>query len=302
MDLDCVLGRMKVSDEIPLANFFNNVGDSLLIEILGRLPSRAAIRLKSVCRRWRFLISSDYFMSFFHHRRHDPSLPPLDDHDSLSYSMLIQLAYSDNLDLCLSLIRCRYTTHGAKLYAHHRLDFSFLSCPQTKVELKASCDDLVVCSFKNTFFYVCNLLTRQWVALPPAPHFIEQAIGLLCLPVPKPCSINSCHRQCVHHKKFMVVRIHRHDELGVPQSKFKVQFFSSEEGEWRTRVVSSPQALTTFTFNTCYGTVWNKSYNYLVAHKGLLYWQICSSVVVFDPFNSPQTFSHVIDLPLESGL
>lgn len=186
----------------------------------------------------------------------------------------------------LPVVRCGNTRHGDGFCGLRRFDLGFLPGPRCKFELKASCADLSLCSkndsSKTVVFYVCNLRTKQWVALPPAPHFQEDAIGFLC--VPAPCSLCYPGRECLDnsHCKFMVVRI-----CILPLSQYKVQLFSSEEGQWKTCVVSSPRTF-------CHG---KKSCKVLVPYKGMLHWLISDCVLVFDPYNAPESLSRVIDLP-----
>lgn len=275
--------RMKLSDSS--SNFFNNLVENLLVEILARLPSRAAFQLKLVCRRWCSLISSKYFVTFFNHRRHDPSLPPIHDPHSSSSSFVFQ---PHRGDYRLRIVRCGCTHSDTNLCGIRKLDLSFLRCPQREILLRASCADLVLFStLSPTIFYVCNPLTKQWVALPPPPKFRTLPTGFLC--VPASCSL--CHpgTQCVDnsHYNFMVVQIGI-DQFHLPHSQYKIQLFSSEEGQWRTLVVSSPRT----------SIFWDSSVD-LIPYKGMLHWLISRHVLVYDPYNSPEKFSRVIELPLE---
>ncbi|CAH9142785.1 unnamed protein product [Cuscuta epithymum] len=293
----------KFSDSVIL---FGSLDESLLYEILARLPSRNAIQLKLVCRRWHSLISSDYFITVYNHRRHDTSLPLIRDRDSPSYSLVLQLAHHT------SLIRCGYTYSCARLYNHRMIDLSFLPCSQSSgniMELNASCADLILCSYKRhplsrtKFYYVCNILTTQWVALPPAFHFTDQAIGFLWVNVLAPCSLCHCNgsNQCVQNirHKFMVVQIIAH-ENDLPLSEFEVHLFSSEDAQWRRLTVLSPRTLNVSRPNSYSRDFLGKSYDVLVPYKGMLHWLTSDCVVVYDPYDSPEGFSHLIDLPLES--
>nr|GLL38945.1 F-box protein At5g49610-like [Ipomoea trifida] len=290
--------KMKFSDPSDFS-IFNNVGEGLLVEILARLPSsRAAIQLKLVCKSWCSLISSHYFITVFNHRRHDPSLPPI--HPSSSSSACF--IYQSVSDRCLWMVRRGYTQHHDAIRSgFHRPDLGFLPCPKSSIRLNASCADLILCStysltftrFQPLFYYVCNPLTKQWAALPPAPQFqvnfrsdLGISTGFLC--VPAPCSL--CSTQCIvgdNNNNFMVVRI-----CFVPSSihshfNFKAQLFLSEEGEWKSVVVSSPRAVR---FRLCSSPT-------LVPYKGMLHWLISGFVLVYDPYNCPERFCRVIDTP-----
>nr|GMD86696.1 F-box protein At5g49610-like [Ipomoea batatas] len=128
--------RLQDAKLMKFSDFFSNLGENLLFEILSRLPSRAAIRLKLVCKSWCSLISSHYFITLFNHRRHYTSLPPIHH----PYSPLSGFIFQSQFG-----ISCGYT------FTHHhdgdfrRLDLSFLPCPQgATIELKASCADLIL--------------------------------------------------------------------------------------------------------------------------------------------------------------
>nr|GLL38933.1 F-box protein At5g49610-like [Ipomoea trifida] len=271
---------------------FSDPPSDLLVEILARLPSsRAVIQLKLVCKSWCSLISSHYFITVFNHRRHDPI------HPSSSGCFIFQSGFERRL----LMVRWGYHDLPGDF---HRPDFSFLPCPQSSIRLMGSCADLILCStrtspsclFQPIFYYVCNLLTKQWVALPPSPQFqlqsVSFSVGFLC--VPAPCSLCSSSSQCVlghnNNNNFMVVRICV--ALPVtsiqPQSDFIVQLFSSEEGEWKSVVVSSPRAVS-FTV---------RSSATLVSYKGMLHWLISGFILVYDPYNCPRRFCRVIDTPI----
>ncbi|XP_031116808.1 uncharacterized protein LOC116020475 [Ipomoea triloba] len=273
---------------------FSDPKSDLLVEILARLPSsKAAIRLKLVCKSWCSLISSHYFITVFNHRRHDPI-----HRSSSSPGCFI---FQSAIDRCLSMVRWGY--HDA-VGDFHRPDFSFLPCPQSSIRLNASCGDLILCSTRNStshlfqpvFYYVCNMLTKQWAALPPAPQlqlerttYVTFSTGFLF--VPAPCSL--CSPQCVvghNNNNFMVVRICVDPVTSIrPTSKLTVQLFSSEEGEWRSVVVSSPRAVS---FRV-------RSSATLVSYKGMLHWLVSGFVLVYDPYNCLEKFCRVIDTPTD---
>nr|GMD58551.1 F-box protein At5g49610-like [Ipomoea batatas]GME00983.1 F-box protein At5g49610-like [Ipomoea batatas] len=271
---------------------FSNPPSDLLVEILARLPSsRAAIQLKLVCKSWCSLISSHYFITVFNHRRHGPI------HPSSSGCFIFQSVVDPNL----RMLRWGYTQHhDAAAGDFHSPDFSFLPGPQSSIRLNASCADLILCStrtstshiFQPVFYYVCNMLTKQWAALPPAPQFqlesrthVAISTGFLC--VPAPCSL--CRLgQNNNNNNFMVVRICVIPVALIhPQFEFKAQLSSSEKGEWRSVVISSPQAVR---FPV-------RSSATLVPYKGMLHWLISGFVLVYDPYNCPETFCRVIDTP-----
>lgn len=96
----------------------------------------------------------------------------------------------------------------------------------------ATHNDLVLCTTSEYFqryYYICNPYTGQCVALPPTlPQYETIPVGFM---------INGPTGRCV------VVKIpppeHEHDHPPV-KYYFKAEIFSSETGEWRESVVSSP--------------------------------------------------------------
>nr|GME09679.1 F-box protein At5g49610-like [Ipomoea batatas] len=156
--------------------------------------------------------------------------------------------------------------------------------------MKASCGDLVLCSTTISHFYVCNLLTKQWAALPPAPQFqftqgVKMEYGFLCLPAP--CSLCT---QCVDNSRynFVVVRFCVYPGWC---SEFQVHLFSSREGQWKTLVVPSLRPIM-FRYRT---------YVSLVPYKGMLHWLVSNFILVYDPFNCPEKFSRLIHIPILTG-
>ncbi|VFQ97550.1 unnamed protein product [Cuscuta campestris] len=266
--------QIPCTTTIAVINFFHGLPESLLIEILIRVPSsREANQLKLVCRRWNSLISSPCFITFFNHRRHrDSSSSSSSPSSSSSYSLVYRLRNETRL------FRYRYTGRGtAQFDATRVLDLGFLPVsPSKRILVRCSCADLILCSNKNkkktrVYFYVCNPLTRQWAALPPAsagdgePSPAGEAVGLLS--VPSPCSLCSCedhpHRGGDDNSrhKFTVVRIPKCSP-GSPVSEFNVKLYSSEEGRWRSCAVRTPRAL------PCRGDALTG----LVAYRGMLHW------------------------------
>uniref|UniRef100_A0A0A9C3G3 F-box associated beta-propeller type 3 domain-containing protein n=1 Tax=Arundo donax TaxID=35708 RepID=A0A0A9C3G3_ARUDO len=122
--------------------------DLVVWEILVRLPAKELLR----CRSWRRLTSDDDFL-LAHHRR-QPSLPLVTFHGQVSRgSGLVTDASVDAFDIR------RYPAERRPVLGfndyNHRRNFT----------IQASCDGLLL-SLSNNRFYICNLATRQWAALP----------------------------------------------------------------------------------------------------------------------------------------
>ncbi|VFQ87791.1 unnamed protein product [Cuscuta campestris] len=283
---------------------FDNLCESLLIDIFSRLPCRTAAQLKLVCKFWNSLISSAYFVRVFNHRRHDPFSPATQDPESPPYRLLFVFhrhrRFRSMAHDYLSVAHC--SSSGA-VRRVDRVDLSFL--PHRRIGVNASCDDLILCSFSEppgsdwtTVFYVCNLRTRQWVHLPPALHpghlSKDYIIGLLCDPAPCSLCLHK-HGGCVdnnHDFKFMVVLIrkvkfHEGETIqGEPVPLMEMVLFSSEDGQWRSLMVPSPVDLA------------DMDKGNVVPYKGKLHWLNEDHVLVYDPYNDPNKLSHVIKLQL----
>nr|GMD16397.1 putative F-box protein At3g23950 [Ipomoea batatas] len=271
---------------------FNKLCDELVGEILVRLPTTAAVRFQAVCKRWHSLISSPYFIARFRHLRHQ---------HTESSSLVFRFAYSCDVS-CISdgCNQCQYSHFQiisnsnssnsllGKVYGESAFRISYLPCSPTDLQtlrFEGSFADLILfsCINHNTYkvdYYVSNLLTRQWIALPPAAYEdLYVSTGFLCVPPPVDTS---------HHHKFMVVRLCSGNYAYTPRSRFKAQVFSSENWQWRTLVVSSP-----LTLEQHIGGI------SLVAYRGMLHWLNGDCIVVYDPLNTPQRFSRIIHLPAQ---
>ncbi|VFQ87793.1 unnamed protein product [Cuscuta campestris] len=276
----------------------DNLCESLLIDILSRLPCRAAAQFKSVCKRWNSLISSDYFVRLFNHRRHDP--------ESSAYTLVFvfhrPIPYYRFEDDCGPVARC---SSGGAVLRVDKLDLSFLPPrPPSKIAVNASCDDLILCSSDEEPkpFYVCNLRTRQWVDLPPVdipyPFANDYLVGFLCNPPPCSLCLGVKGGVDINKLEFMVVLI-RHQiyrrrrsliNSGNGVSHIQVLLFSSEEGQWKSLTVSSPSR-NLYGLEAVEGNV--------VPYKGKLHWLNYNDILVYDPYNDPTKLSRVIEMDFD---
>ncbi|MCE2056177.1 hypothetical protein HAX54_044184 [Datura stramonium] len=166
----------RVGDKKKAQSFFNNLTDELLIEIFVRLPSsKEAIRCKLVCNRWFSLISSDYFLttSLIHHRNNNNKtlLPFTFVSPDRKYNVKDVFEFRPEMGLS------------------RRVDLGFLYWGRPRhyfISLTESCGDLILCSGSTSCidYYVINVLTKQWIVLPPQnSHFIEsESVGFLIEP------------------------------------------------------------------------------------------------------------------------
>ncbi|CAL1398325.1 unnamed protein product [Linum trigynum] len=198
----------------------SNLGDDLLVEILIlSFPNpRSACRSKSVCKRWKTLISSPRFNRRFvsHHQSINEPKPPI-------------LVASNDPE---SVIRGFLPTPAPSANRYGR--------PQPFIVFD-SFDDLLLCGFAEAgeirshdeifrSYLLCNPFTKQWVALPLAP---ERPVGYKSLVPSLVCDSNINldlgDGQVFTHSsdyRFRVVCMYQHND------STKLDVFCSEIGEW----------------------------------------------------------------------
>ncbi|KAL6275848.1 hypothetical protein ACE6H2_019449 [Prunus campanulata] len=165
------------------------------------------------------------------------------------------------------------------------LSLSFLPCFDQTTQIKplvlGTYNDLILCS--TTFerdYYICNPYTRQWIALPPTPevHMGSEIRGFMCDHpyynheelVGNRTSSNNIKLNAEY--RYRVVQITADKENCF---EFTVEIYSSETGEWRESVISSPRG---FSFTSCTPAV---------AYNGMLYWLSFGGLLTgVDPFNN----------------
>ncbi|PRQ35543.1 putative six-bladed beta-propeller, TolB [Rosa chinensis] len=134
-----------------------------------------------------------------------------------------------------------------------------------------TCNDLVLCcqtrhDQDQLDFYICNPCTRQWIALPPTTRRCTNVpVGFICDRYYEENSTSGTNSTVNIKKDYRckVVRILPHDlsedNYFTHFSKFIVEVFSFETGEWRESIVSSPRSIR---FEPATS----------VAYNGMLYW------------------------------
>ncbi|PON67622.1 hypothetical protein TorRG33x02_264110, partial [Trema orientale] len=286
-----------------LSKFLNNVHDELLYEIFVRFPDcRSAVQYSSVCKRWSSIISNSAFVQDFIHI-HDHCQPFSDDYYSLRpFTILFRRhnLYFDNDDehesqyfdpFCQVFSEKSKILHG-KMPSNY---FNFLPCP---VAMLASFDDLVVVTSIEhapisgaTDNYICNPLTKQWLALPKVslPSRIR-GYGLVREPT-------ICNKQlgCTTNARYRVVligrAISRSDLVRGRYNEFVAVVFCSEIGQWSESIISLRH----------WGIESNLDIK-VVASNGVLYWlegYPLKGIVAFDPFNDIHTKQcRFINLPV----
>ncbi|CAN6558271.1 unnamed protein product [Malus baccata var. baccata] len=162
-------------------------------------------------------------------------------------------------------------------------------------------NDLVLCCASLNYqrdYYICNPYTRQWVALPPTPNCVRQNVagGFIC--------DTPYYEEDDSDKKEIIINANHRcrivELILVPgktfSSVFSVEIFSSETGEWRKSIVSSPQAFVFIFSGHC-----EISYTY----NRMLYWMddcldedIENNLIGLDPFMMDDNSMNFISLTL----
>ncbi|CAI0553670.1 unnamed protein product [Linum tenue] len=198
----------------------SNLGDDLLVEILIlSFPNpRSACRSKSVCKRWKTVISSPRFNRRFvsHHQSINEPKPP------------ILLASNDPESVIRGFLPTPAPSANRLGRPRHFMVFDSL-------------DDLLLCGFAEAgeilshdeifrSYLLCNPFTKQWVALPLAP---ERPAGYKSLVPSLVCDSNINldlgDGQAFAHSsdyRFRVVCMYQHS------NSTKLDVFCSEIGEW----------------------------------------------------------------------
>ncbi|KAL5564560.1 hypothetical protein UlMin_027724 [Ulmus minor] len=266
----------------------SNIIDHLLSEILIRLPNcRDVVQCKSVCKRWCSLISSPEFIrTFIHHRhqhRHWQSLVS-DSHLSM---LLFQRHRFEN-----KITSMPNNFQFCQVFGDKRKNFreSFLNFLPWDVIIRASADDLLLvskpCNFSD--FYICNPVTRKWVALPQAPPSITKLFircGLVRLPY-------NCNKQekCTNNAqyRYKVVVFGYYSSFCAFSNWPRATIFCSETTQWSKLVdFQLPHPLKSW---TSIGVFAFGGLIQILTCNGILHWLESSElfcwegIVAFDPF------------------
>ncbi|CAL1409667.1 unnamed protein product [Linum trigynum] len=206
------------------------LGDDLLLQILIRLPDPGfACRCKSVCKRWSSLISSLCFnRRFVYHHQSINQLPMPEDPNELQSTVWS----------FLQRIPIRYVRVPPMPPFRYVRDapLRVLDCFR----------DLLLCGFWDIYgdnnelgrsYLVCNLFTKQWIALPLAPKkpvgYKEDVGRLVCEPCdPKKFDLGD-DKAFVYSSeyRFKVVCYYQH------MQSTKLDVFCSESGGWTQEAI-----------------------------------------------------------------
>ncbi|KAJ4834970.1 hypothetical protein Tsubulata_033827 [Turnera subulata] len=274
------------------------IDDALLMEILCRACSspKFAFQCKLVCKRWESLISNPIFPS--------------------RWNELCNIYHPNRRKLFFLIFNLRIRPKQNKYMLNHvvskptnllgrRKSFKldFLPCSKqglpASVRIAASCSNgLLLChsighlmDSEPRVYYLCNPLTREWVALPPFPAkypFMEGvAVGIVC----DDKNWSSTYRVVRFHEGRYAYPFNGH------RSAFIAEIFSSKTSEWEeTEVWYPPLNNPSFCFLGYRSGAEYLSDN-IFSCNGRLFMMNAMGIVVYNPFE-PERF-HIIKFPNE---
>ncbi|XP_061364258.1 F-box protein At5g49610-like [Gastrolobium bilobum] len=186
------------------------VNSDILFDVLSRIPVKALLGLKCICRVWHRIISSRSFIKAqMENTEH----------------VLTGFIYQEKFEFCNEDIEIvsyiPVETRGAKV---GHMVFNFL--PEDVVIL-ASCNGLVCCGscfpFQEPTLYICNPSIKEWIKVEwPSHHRIEN-VALAFDPSKDSIDIST---------KFKLVRV-KQDENRDERLYLTFELYSSETGAWR---------------------------------------------------------------------
>ncbi|KAF9609944.1 hypothetical protein IFM89_019347 [Coptis chinensis] len=248
--------HVDVSDETQI------FCEELILEILIRAHAKTLFRSKCVCKNWQSLISDQSFINRYIKR--SKSLPPsltgffyrtgniVDPNDDGHVKFLSTGSLNDTNDL-------NVLNKG----------LSFLSEINGSVYVVDSNNGLLLCAKKPKLsgldyvsstpicYFVCNPVTKQWVALPEPKHCDYGASALL--------HCYNLDELCAQKTEFMVYCFCKENP-----NFLQVEIFSSKAGKW-------------YKCNTCYYNWLSKEFNCMTLLNGSVYWlQEDGNMVVYD--------------------
>ncbi|OVA11804.1 F-box domain [Macleaya cordata] len=265
----------KSSNNIDYATYLL---DDIWFEIFLLLPLKSIFKYRCVSKLWLSLLSNPTFITKWIRFNNL----------STSWTLVFRIGSPEDHHLDIQT----YSTASLDLYSkfisnHDGFSFKFL---QDKKFLLASSNGLVLCSTslnKHKRYYVCNPLTKEWVSLPPSSQqYSDKWVinGFICESSSSFSSTSTCYK---------VVRIPRFKKR---TTKFHVEIFSSDTGEWNIYEVCCPGRVS-----------WQcPLFSNVVTHNGVMYWiGGRNKIIVYDlNNNNNKSAGHqcsFIDLPKGRG-
>lgn len=205
----------------------DDLPDVVLVEILCRLPCYKFVsRCKLVSKRWYTLMSNAYFIGRFLCLQRDHKKTPV------MCTLINRSGYE-------FLSRISASANPLSSLFKRLKSFYHLKEPV----MVSTYNDLVLCcasKCEQRDYYICNPYTLQCVRLPPPPQVDWLVpVGFICDHHYYNCEKDDIIQLNAEYRcKVMRLIFPYGQEIAC--KKFKVQIFSSETGEWRESIVTSP--------------------------------------------------------------
>ncbi|PWA58997.1 hypothetical protein CTI12_AA396000 [Artemisia annua] len=249
-----------------------NLPDSLLIEILARLPANSIFRFKCVSKHWQTLISHPSFY------QHHSSLSSL-----LQFRILYRYIYVSDFKEVINRFQ-------PEIYSSSS-DFSVLYLSGIDKERENNklfkvlgmSNGLILFQAMNTntHYYICDMITRRWVRVKTDTHMLS--VAYKCRHAFGEGLVSRVNQENVV-TSYRVVRALLYENR--PLGYLYLQMFSSETGEWvgyRLPCSTPIQLLKRGVGPICF--------------NGILHWFIHDhGMAAFDPYKDPKS-CRVIRLP-----
>ncbi|XP_023743581.1 putative F-box/kelch-repeat protein At4g22430 [Lactuca sativa] len=248
--------------------------DSLLVEILARLPLKSIFRFKRVYKHWHTLISHPSFCRFYF---------SILNSNAASFRILYRYIYLSNFKELLNRFR-------PEIHTCSEFSLLFLSSIEEhegqrpyQFKVLAMSNGLILCCLWSSspfVYYVCDPVTRQWIVLPTSTSQSQFFFGEGLI-----TRVNQDHILT----DYTVVRVN------FPESQsnhLNLEMFSSETGKWVSYELHCPTPIKLRNIHGgapihCY-----EAFHWLTHNHGM---------VAFDPYKDPKSV-RLIPLPRDRDL
>ena len=245
-------------DEKPSDQFMSTLTDDLLLEIFLRLPGRPIlIQCSIVCKRWFSLISRTQFILRFNQfrcsRRH---------YNYSNTSLPFEILFSYNQRPKFHKLLSQNINQNSKI-TNDAITGTLDFLPFSNVVIRASFDDLLLVSRQGSFkhYYICNLFTRQWLALPEilCGNLLPSGYGFICKP-------NERSNNIIEYS-YMVVLLSKCEFYMPGVYSLQALIFFSEIGKWFDISTLLPHSL-----KTVFERPIRSAFHDMITSNGVLYW------------------------------
>lgn len=264
--------KLNQEPDLHLATFMYDLcrfPESLLLEILIRVPLKLIFRFKCVSKHWHSLISHPSFARFYVSRRLNASSP---------FRIFYRYVYVSTFKEVLKRLR-------PDVYVSPKFSVLFLSTFEEQQQsdqfkiLAVSNGLFMCCLLGPLIYYVCDPVTRQFLTLPRGSH-------------------NSPNRHPMFFGEGLVSKINEHNVLtsfkavrvewlSMESSFLNLETFSSETGTWTEYRLTCPKRIRML-----------KRGGGPIHCNGILHWFVYDhGMVAFDPYSRDTKECRLIQFP-----